>query len=205
MHTNDLPATKSRKFIYADDIRLGTLAHTFIELECSLTADMAQVAHYCHRWRLKPSVTKTVSIVFHLHNASASRELTVMLNGARLKHDPQPVYLGIPLDRTLSYREHLEKTASKLKTQNNLLMKLSGINWGANASTLRSLALALCYSVGEYCAPVWARSAHTNLVDVQLNSTVRLITGILKPTPLPWLPVLSNIEPPALRRKTRSG
>jgi len=38
-------------------------------------------------------------------------------------------------------------------------------------------------------------------VDVQLNSTMRLISGTLSSTPLPWLPVLSNIEPPALRRK----
>jgi len=71
----------------------------------------------------------------------------------------------------------------------------SGIN------TLRSSALALCYSAAEYCAPVWSRSAHTSRVDVQLNSTMRLISGTLRSTPLPWLPVLSNIEPPALRRK----
>ena len=47
-------------------------------------------------------------------------------------------------------------------------------------------------------------SAHTNLVDVWLNSTmclISLITGTVKPTPLPWLHVLANIEPPALRRK----
>ena len=30
---------------------------------------------------------------------------------------------------------------------------------------------------------------------------MRLISGTLRFTPLPWLPVLSNIEPPALRRK----
>ena len=30
--------------------------------------------------------------------------------------------------------------------------------------------------------------------DVQLNSTMRLIFGTLRSTPLPWLPVLSNIE-----------
>jgi hypothetical protein len=30
---------------------------------------------------------------------------------------------------------------------------------------------------------------------------MRLITGTVKPTPLPWLPVLANIEPPALRCK----
>ena len=162
---------------------------------------MARMSQYCHRWRLKPSATKTVSSLFHLHNASAGRELKVMLNGQHLKHDPKPVYLGVTLDRTLSYKDHLQKTAGKLKTRNNLLSKLVGTTWGANANTLRTSALALCYSVGEYCAPVWAQSAHTNLVDVQLNSTMRLISGTLKPTPLPWLPVLSNIEPPALRRK----
>jgi len=48
---------------------------------------------------------------------------------------------------------------------------------------------------------VWCRSAHTGLVNVQLNSTMRLIFGTLCPTPLPWLPVLANIEPPALQRK----
>jgi len=31
--------------------------------------------------------------------------------------------------------------------------------------------------------------------------TMRLISCTLRSTPLPWLPVLSNIEPPALRRK----
>jgi len=61
--------------------------------------------------------------------------------------------------------------------------------------------IALCYSAAEYCAPVWSRSAYTSQVDVQLNSTMHLISGTLRSTPLPWLPVLSNIELPALRRK----
>ena len=30
---------------------------------------------------------------------------------------------------------------------------------------------------------------------------MRIISGTLRSTPLPWLPVLSNIEPPVLRRK----
>jgi len=101
----------------------------------------------------------------------------------------------------LSYRENLTKTAGKLKNRNNLLIKLASSTWGANANTLRSSALALCYSAAEYCAPVWSRSAHTSQVDVQLNSTMRLISGTIRTTPVLWLPVLSNIEPPALRRK----
>jgi len=80
-------------------------------------------------------------------------------------------------------------------------MKLAGSTWGASANTLQSSTLALCYSAAEYCGPVCSRSAHTSRVDIQLNSTMRLISGTLRSTPLPWLPVLSNIELPALRRK----
>jgi len=40
---------------------------------------------------------------------------------------------------------------------------------------------------------------------VQLNSTMRLISGALRSTPLPWLPVLSSIEPPALRGRAAAG
>jgi len=43
--------------------------------------------------------------------------------------------------------------------------------------------------------------SHNTALDVQLNSTMRLVSGTLRSTPLPRLPVLSNIEPPALQRK----
>jgi len=49
--------------------------------------------------------------------------------------------------------------------------------------------------------PSLVSSSLTSQVDVQLNYTMRLTSGTLRSTPLPWLPVLSNIEPPALRRK----
>ena len=57
------------------------------------------------------------------------------------------------------------------------------------------------HSVVTLNCTVWSRSAHISQVDVQLNSTMRLISGTLRSTPFPWLPVLANIEPPALRRK----
>jgi len=58
------------------------------------------------------------------------------------------------------YKDHISKTADKLKSRYHLISKLTGMTWGANASTLRTLALALCYSVAEYCCPVWARSGY---------------------------------------------
>src|SRR5699024_615115 len=96
---------------------------------------------------------------------------------------------------------HLEKVRQKLKTRNNILLKLAGSTWGANAKTLRVTALALVFSKAEYCSPVWMNSSHTSKIDAQLNTVMRVITGTLKSTPTEWLPVLSNIAPPVLRRK----
>ncbi|KAJ8356768.1 hypothetical protein SKAU_G00195620 [Synaphobranchus kaupii] len=200
LYTNDLPHTKSRKFIYAKDICLATQAPDFESLEQVFTEDLEKLDQYCKTWRLKPSQEKTVSSIFHLQNAKAAKELNILLSGLKLKHAPNPTYLGVTLDRTLSFKEHLKGTAAKVKSRNNLLCKLAGSKWGTAAPTLHTLALALAYSAAEYCAPVWSRSPHTHHVDTQLNTTMRIITGTIRSTPLPWLPVLSNITPPHIRR-----
>jgi len=91
LYSNDLPVTFGRKFIYADDICLAIQGQFFGELESS---DMARMSHFCQQWRLKPSAFKTISSVFHLHNTSATRELSVYLDGQRLQHECHPTYLG---------------------------------------------------------------------------------------------------------------
>ena len=68
LYTNDLPMTFSRKFVYADDICCALQAKSFTELESSLNSDIASLSDYCAKWRLTPSVKKTVSSMFHLDN-----------------------------------------------------------------------------------------------------------------------------------------
>ncbi|XP_061710691.1 uncharacterized protein LOC133520334 [Cydia pomonella] len=74
------------------------------------------------------------------------------------------------------------------------------MGWGASADCLRTSGIALVYSAAEYCAPVWLGSAHTNKVDVKLHDTMRCISGTIKSTPVHWLPLLSHVAPPHLRR-----
>ena len=117
-----------------------------------------------------------------------------------LENHPHPVYLGVTLDRTLSFKEHVNKLKNKVDTRNNLRSKLSTTKWGADAKTLKQAALALSYSASEYCAPVWERSCHAAKVDAELNKACRLITGTLRATPLPALYRLASIAPPNIRR-----
>ena len=106
VYSNDLPVTRGRKFIYADDICLAIQGQYFSELECSLSSDIARLSLFCRQWRLKPSASKTINSVFHLHNTSATHELSVYLDGQHLRHECHPTYLGVTrpyavLQRTL--------------------------------------------------------------------------------------------------------
>jgi hypothetical protein len=201
VYTHDLPATDSRKFAYADDIALGVQNRDIRTTEAALEQDLLIMNDYFSRWRLCPNANKTEVCCFHLNNKLAKTELNVEFMGKTLKHNPNPKYLGVTLDRSLTYKSHLNKTAGKLRTRNNIVQKLTGTTWGANAACLRTTALALVYSSAEFCSPVWINSTHVSAVDTQLNQTMRLITGCIRPTPTYWLPALSNIAPPHLRRE----
>ena len=96
------------------------------------------------------------------------------------------------MDRSLTYRRHLESLRKKLTSRVALLRRIAGSGWGAGATTLRTATLALVHSTAEYCAPVWCRSAHTRLIDPTINDALRIVTGCLRPTPADNLPILAG-------------
>ena len=174
-------------------------AEDWQSLEGTLTQEMATLSSHLQKWKLKLSTTKAVTAAFHLYNKEATRELKVAAEGRILPFSAEQTYLGVKLDRLLTYRQHLESLRKKLTTRIGLFRCLAGSSWGAGARTLRIATLALIHSAAEYCAPVWSRSAHTRLIDKPINDALRLMTGCLRPTPTYNLFVPSGITPTELR------
>ena len=200
IYTNDQPIHDgTRIFIYADDLCVTSQYSSFTEVETTIGDALDELTQYyrSNSWRAKPDKTQVTA--FHLRNKEANRSLKVEWNRTELEIIPRPKYLGVTLDRTLGYTEHIHNTKMKVATRNNLLRKLSNSKWGANASTIRITALALCYSVAEYAAPVWARSSHSQKLNPELNSACRAVTGCLKPTNVEDLYLLAGIAPPDIR------
>ena len=140
IYTYDLPKTISQKYAYADDLALVYSAGDWQSLEGTLSQDMQTLVAYLRKWRLKLSVAKTVSSAFHLNNREAKRELRVYLDGTPLPFHAEPTYLGVTLDRSLTYRRHLESLRKKLTSRVALMRRLVGSGWGAGARTLRTAA-----------------------------------------------------------------
>ena len=201
VYMSAMPTKSSKKLGYTDDWVLAYQSDNWQELEETLTEDTTLIKSYFDKWYLRMNTTKTVASVFHLNNHEAKRTLQVKAGETTLPPDQFPKYLGVTLDRTLSYQTHLKGCANKIAKRNNLLKKVAGTQWGASQTVLRTTAVALCYSAAEYCAPAWTRSQHTRVVDTKLRETMRITSGCLKSTPTQWLPVASSIAPPHLRRE----
>ena len=169
-------------------------------MEDTLSQDITTLSGYLQTWRLKLSNTKTVTAAFYLNNREAKRALNVYNNGNLLPPCPVPTYLGVKLDRSLTFRHHLEALRKKLSIRVVLLRRLAGSGCGPGAKTLRVSALSLVYSTAEYCSPVWCRSTPTRLIGSILDDALRIVTGCLRPTPKEDLPVLAGIQPAELRR-----
>ena len=111
-------------------------------METTLASGLNELDAYYKENHLRPNPAKTQLTAFHLKNRHADRKLNVTWNGTKLDHTNSPVYLGITLDRSLTYRNHCMKTRAKLSSRNNLLMKLHGTNWGACPHIMRTTATA---------------------------------------------------------------
>ena len=195
IYTNDQPLHNgTRSFIYADDLCVTVQQPSFVEVETTIEESLSEFTQYYRSNNLCANPDKTQVTAFHLRNKEAKRTLKVKWNRTDLENTPHPK------DRTLSYKQHIHNTNMKVATRNNLLRKLSSSKWGTNASTIRTTALALSYSVAEYTAPVWARSAHAYKLDSELNSACRAITRCLKPINVEELYLLSGIAPRSIRR-----
>ena len=93
------------------------------DLEGTLSQDMSTFSAYLQTWRLKLSHTKTVTAAFHLNNREAKRELKVYNNDRLLPFCPTPTYLGVKLDRSLTFLHHLVALRKKLSSRVTLLRR----------------------------------------------------------------------------------
>ncbi|KAI5747270.1 hypothetical protein M8J77_012949 [Diaphorina citri] len=177
-----------------DDTAIAAQGKSFLEVGGKLSRSLDKLKTYYELNHLKPNPSKTEVCAFHLRNNEANRKLKVVWSGQELKHNDTPRYLGVTLDRSLTYKQHCHYSKLKVSSRNNIIKKLTG------STVLRTSAIALSFSAAEYAAPVWKSSAHAKEVDVALNEAGRTVTGLLKTTPVDKIYSIAGIAPPDIRR-----
>ena len=109
-YTNDQHVhNETRSFIYADELCIATQRSTFEQTETILTGALQNLCEYYESNHLRVNPDKTQTCVFHFKIREASMKLNITWYNKHIQHIPNHVYLGVTLDITLCYKEHMHK------------------------------------------------------------------------------------------------
>ena len=145
IYTNDQPLHNgTRSFrLYADNMCVTAQQPYFLEVETTIEESLSELTQYYASNNLRANPDKTQVTAFHLRNKRAKRTLKVKWNRRDLEKAPHPRYIGVTLDRTLIYKQHIHNTKTKVATCNNLLRKLSSSKWGTKFNQNNSIGSKL--------------------------------------------------------------
>ena len=126
IYTNDQPLhVGTRSFIYADDLCITAQFHTISQVESTIEKALGELTDYYRNNSMRANPDKTQVTSFQLQNREAKRSLKVSWNGVDLENTTHSKYVGVTIDRTLSYKQHIQNTKMKVATRNNPLKKLA--------------------------------------------------------------------------------
>jgi hypothetical protein len=174
LYINDLPdcLEKSTPCLYADDSQIFSSAKDCVELNANLNHDLNNVSQWLVNNKLQHHSTKTkLMYVGSNHNlAKIDNEFPVMINDQLIPRVHSISCLGVKLDETLNWDEHIEMVCIGI---------LKRIKPYVPANTLIYIYNALIQPYFDYCSPLWGVCNKTLRDNLQKfpNRAARIIAG----------------------------
>ncbi len=115
---NDLPLHVDLSLdMYADDSTLGTSGKTIEDIEVKLNSDMAKVNERCkdNKMAINGDKTKVMLITTYQKEAKLdSTHVSVICDNTELENVNSNKLLGVIIDKNLTWKCHIDKTAKSL-------------------------------------------------------------------------------------------
>ena len=109
--------------IYADDLALWCSEEYITTASYRLQQALQVIESWAQSWLVKVNENRTTFTIFSLSNQKHSVHLK--LNGHTMHQEDAPTYLGVTLDRRLTWKNKLQKNQARAKIRLALMKKLS--------------------------------------------------------------------------------
>ncbi|GFU95623.1 probable RNA-directed DNA polymerase from transposon X-element [Trichonephila clavipes] len=175
IYINDMPThPQNSANIYADDtVTLATYKnHNTITL--ALNNHLYLLQNFFDTWKIKINVDKTVAVLF---TRRKTQPTPPTLYSTQLQWSQSTKYLGLILDKKLTWKQHLTHKRDKFRKALRALYPLIGWNSELNMYNKILLYTAVLRPILTYGSPVWGYAADSNIkiIEVAQNSIIRNI------------------------------
>ena len=136
--------------------------------------ELVKVSYWLEANKLSLNVSKS-KYMLTLKNKALQSKFSVKINGETLEECSSYKYLGVFIDKNLTWKPHIENVCKKVAKACGFLAKLRHC---AHIDTLISVYYALIYSYIRYGIISWGNASQTTLQPLNslANRAVRIMT-----------------------------
>lgn len=178
IYINDLPNCMSftNSILYADDTTIFTSDKSISLHVDKLSTDLKNVSRWCSANLLSINATKTKFVVFSTHQKYSASFPSLTFGSHSIFPSPCASFLGISLDSSLKYIDHISDIKKKIAYGIRALIKTRPY---FTRSTLLSLYYSFVHSHINYGIICWGNTYNTHLASLQVlqNQSIRIITN----------------------------
>jgi hypothetical protein len=188
VYTSDLPQTVDVTICtYADDTALLASDRNPLTASGKLQRGLDDVTEWLQRWRIKASTTKSVQVTFSLKKGNCP---PVSLDNAILPHTDSVRYLGLHLDRRLTWKNHIKAKREELNIRFKTLYWLTGRNSKLSVDNKLLIYTSILKPSWMYGIQLWGSACNSNISILQRmqNVILRTLAGV------PWFIKNSEIH-----------
>lgn len=188
LYTADLPSSINTEIAtFADDTAVLSLHRSPARASENLQANLNKIEHWLKKWRIKANETKSTHVTFTMKRDECP---PVTINGTQLKQETSAKYLGIHLDRRLTWQKHIFSKRKQLGTKFRQMYWLMGRNSELTLENKTLIYKTILKPVWTYGIQLWGTASNSNLEILQRfqNKVLRSIVNA------PWYVTSSSIE-----------
>ena len=161
---------------FADDTFIIYNSKKLKTLETVVNTELKQVVKWLNLNKLSLNAAKTELIFFHSKRHSLNYDnISIKFNGVKLKPVDYLKYLGMYIDKHLTWDHHISELSKKLSKANGILSKL---RYNAPLCSCRMVYNSLFHSHLLYGCNVWGLTSEENIrkIEVLQNKCMRILS-----------------------------
>lgn len=174
----DLSANSCEAALFADDTAIYYSAKNPTTIIRNLNSASTNLSNYCKRWKIKLNSSKTKAMFFTRRRCERLLPSeSVFVQNTRINWAEDIKYLGLTLDKTLTFSKHVNNSIEKTLKFIAILYPL--INRKSELNTANKLLLykSVLRSILLYACPVWNNCADCHIKKLQIiqNKCLKII------------------------------
>lgn len=203
LYTADLPTSnRTMTATFADDTAIMVSHEDPIAASSILQSNINMVQNWLQKWRIKANETKSNHVTYTLNRKTCP---SVTFNSQTVPQTNDVKYLGMHLDRRLTWQKHIKTKRKQLGLKFNKMYWLMGHNSPLSRENKLLLYKAILKPIWTYGIQLWGSASNSNIDILQRfqSKILRIISGV------PWFVtnevIHNNLSIPTLREEIRKS